>query len=703
MGRTNVFLVLAFMMLALACTPRSREVVVRETGRIVDAEGRAALLEVRQNGDLLFDSSISSVDSLTPGSTLVMEPTPGAPYGLCRKIVDRAEAGGTVTLTTEPGQLWEVIQNGGFELEEHLDPVDLAVMDPARGFDISVGYVLIDTDGDLLTTNDQVRFEGAALLDVGHRLRWQLFDAGGLFDDLNPFDSFELEFEASVGIEEDLSLSIVAAPVGIVDHEVRAYHYPFPPKTIFVGPVPVVLTPQLTVDVGARGEFFGKGYEMGARQWFVAKLGAKCDPGCDAISRLEEGFEAGAGAMAPGDSPFSADLEGYVRVTYDLLVYGVAGPFGSLEPHLSLDARYPRRPAWDLDGGLVALGGVKVSPLGISWDAELFRDTWDLAESGNNPPAIEIYAPAPDATLLVGTPVEIRAQARDLEQGLGCCRIDVRSDVDGDLGSTTDGRIMATFDTPGPRTLVATAEDADGVRTETSVEVSAVNVPPDITFLSPSDGSFKPRGAPFLLQVRAIDANEPGGRIPCGNGVFGGGGAGADLPRDLCDLDDDGVGFAVLGSNGAQTITVTATDREGSTDAESIDIQVVDPPANYFPEVGVTSPTAGFEVNANTTTVPLQATVYDHDDSSISYLWRVNWNCDRQLNSCASSAIVTSGTLLGTNVLPGVVQLYTWSPHDHLPIPSCGSRYDARLDWDFDGTANGVGGQLWFAVSRPPC
>lgn len=698
---------LAIAALLGACTPRSEKVVVRESGRILGPDTRDALLEVRPDGVLVFDAGAPQLDELTVGTTLVTEPTAAAPYGLCRKVVGRDDSGATVALLTEPGMLWEVIQNGGFEADIQLDAVDLAIANPDRGFDVPLGFLVYDRDGNPDTHDDQIRVDGGARLDLGWGVRWKIFDAGGLFDDLNPFDAFDLEFEAKVGVDEDVNVQFVIGPIGDVSSEVEAYAYHFEPITFYVGPVPVVLTPIATVDLGAKGEVWGSTNVFSAHQWFGAQLGARCDDGgCSAIKTLSSGFEGGAGTLTPTSSVYSDDVSGYARVTYELLVYGAAGPFGSLEPSLDLHSSYPHDPVWDLDGGVVGRAGLKISPLGLSWEREVFSEDWDIAESPNNPPVVSFSFPKPHASVLVGAEVHLDGWARDLEEGSSCCTVAFSSNVDGALGdSDVYGDLDVVFDTPGPRTLTATVRDRHGATASATVDIDVLNVPPDVTIAAPWDGQTRYRGIPFLVRGYVTDANEASGTVPCQRGSFSGGGSGDTLPGTLCDLNADGVGTAVFTHGGTNTLTLTASDPEGATDSETIEVFIAEPPADIPPDVVVLSPEPGFELAWLTSALELSAQVYDPDSSSLEYDWRVNWSCQPEFNFCADSATITSGTLSGTDglALPGAVQSFQWSPFSHLPSPGCGGRYPARLDWSFDGATTGMGGQMWFTVSKPPC
>ncbi|MBX2800807.1 MAG: hypothetical protein KTR31_24210 [Myxococcales bacterium] len=697
------------------CTKRSEEVVVRDTARILDLATHGALMEMRPNGELVFDASSPQVADLTEGTTLLMEASDVVPMGLIRKVVSAEESGGLVTLQTEPGMLWSVIQNGGFEEEFTLEAADLALMDPMRGIDMDLGFVIADADGDLTTTGDQVRVDGSVIFNAGWNVGWKIFDSGGLFDDLNPFDAFDLEFEASVGIEEDVEVEFVAAPLNDLDVQTRAYEHYFEPKTFWVGPVPVVITPRVTVDVGVRGRVQGATHHFGAHQWFVAKLGARCDTdGCSTIKRLDDGFDTSAGAATPSVQGYSSSVDGYAEVSMDLLVYGVAGPYGTLQPYVGMDARVPSRPAWELEGGIRATAGLEVSPLGLDWDAELFDESWALAEAGNHPPEIRVSRPLPDTSFLVNVPVEFSASALDMEEGFACCTPTFRTDVDGDLGSPdVFGTVEHTFATPGPRVVTASVTDADGETTSVAVPFEITNVPPDVSIAAPSNEETRYRGVPFLVHAAVVDGSEPSGTVPCADATFSGGAVGDLLPASMCQADANGLTGARFENLGVYDLTLTAVDSYGAVDAETVSLTIVEPMGDLRPDVTILSPKHGAQILAGQNSVLVEAHVFDGDDDEVSYNWSTSWggaDCTPWDNVCTNNANITFGTLQGANAFdpngaepPGVTQTYDWAIFSTLPGPSCGETYYARINYSFSGATNGRAGWYWITVSQPPC
>ena len=80
----------------------------------------------------------------------------------------------------------------------------------------------------------------------------------------------------------------------------------------------------------------------------------------------------------------------------------------------------------------------------------------------NDAPTIKIVSPSNGAKVAFGAfkRITFTANTDDLEDGHNCCNVTWRSDKDGIMG--TGRTIQFDFDTPGMRTITATAEDDGG-------------------------------------------------------------------------------------------------------------------------------------------------------------------------------------------------------------------------------------------------
>jgi subtilisin family serine protease len=137
---------------------------------------------------------------------------------------------------------------------------------------------------------------------------------------------------------------------------------------------------------------------------------------------------------------------------------------------------------------------------------------------GNSPPAVQITQPIDGEEIPVGTPYQVRATATDPNEPggqLDCERLEWTSSVVDDPFPQSGCRAEVTFDTPGPRTLTATATDPRGATATDSVQVSVAGAPPEepspqVEILNPADGATivnKPGG----LLALTWQATDPAG------------------------------------------------------------------------------------------------------------------------------------------------------------------------------------------------
>lgn len=185
---------------------------------------------------------------------------------------------------------------------------------------------------------------------------------------------------------------------------------------------------------------------------------------------------------------------------------------------------------------------------------------------------------------LLNVPARLAITPIDVEDPFPCCTVAWTSSVDGDLGA--GWAVEHVFTTLGARTVTVTVTDSGGKTTTKSAVVSVINEAPTVALTSPADGATAYRTAQVLLRAQASDRNEPNEALDCSRLSWTSSvGTDAGFPVTGCLLR---VAFA---SNGQRTLTVTATDPQGATDAASVTVTVVDPPANLPPLAQITSPT----------------------------------------------------------------------------------------------------------------
>lgn len=696
--------------------PTSRAPVVRDNVRILDESLRDAIVGVDAQGTLVL-SNTSAVPEWSVGDIIVSAPTPVLPLGMLRKIVTLTPNGTGLTVETDPAYLYQVFKEATLDANVKFDPVDL-LQQPRTGYpraELSLGHVIKDLDGNLATTNDQIRLNGNFSLDIDAGLHWQIFDASKIFDDLNPFDSIDLELGLSAGVVEDVNVSLTL-PGGNYDgvHEIEVADYWYATQVIMVGPVPVTITPRIRVvaGVGASGSVVPQ--TLGAHQWFNFSVGAECSiqEGCGAHKNFGgPGFDV-SGPNLSAQHPFAFGINGYIEARPEILFYWSAGPYVTLEPNVLLTAASPGSPIWDLNGGMYSSIGIAASIFDLDWSTTVIDESWNISEASNTPPTIKIVSPKNNAKVQLNAPVQFFVSHYDLEQGGACCTVQLVSDIDGPLGNANNlGVLWQTFSTSGARHITATVTDSGGTPATASIDIVVQNAPPDATITQPWPNATYYRSVPFIILGSAKDANEPNGTLPCSSIVWGAQGANATIPTNRCGAATDGTQIATFHSNGARSLTLTATDSQSASDIATVNFSIVDPPSNIPPNVVVLEPnTENLSINADGTGQQnLKIRVFDPDDATVDYTWRAYWYCLPGTKICQNDFLFLSGSLGGASNQSGgqlgAVKADVWDVFSTLPNASCGSSYDAYLEIFVDGAPGSGQTQIGFPfrVTSSPC
>ena len=129
--------------------------------------------------------------------------------------------------------------------------------------------------------------------------------------------------------------------------------------TLWIGPVPVVLTLVLTFQVGSEGSVH-VGVSAGVQQELNATYGLKyANQAWSPVTDFSNTY-----TYTPPTIDAGLDLKGYASARLSVLAYGLAGMDAALEAYLKLEADPCANPWWQLYGGLRAPVGVRVDLFG---------------------------------------------------------------------------------------------------------------------------------------------------------------------------------------------------------------------------------------------------------------------------------------------------------------------------------------------------
>jgi hypothetical protein len=628
--------------------PEPTPVIVRDNTRVLGADGRALLASFDlSTGALAFSGTTPQLAALKAGDILASEPTPAAPYGLLRKIVSVTPQGAGLALATTPGSLREAIVQGDLAAQGHLSPSDLTAFAPAQpgilarpesiGFDVPYSLVLHDGDGNLSTTGDQLRLTGSAGFDIGYSVSMG-FKAS--YDP--PFDvDLSTKFIAILYIQQHAGIGFEST--GAVDfaHEVPLGTYSFTPITFFVGPVPVVLVPTVTVSAEASGHMGAK-LSFGADETLTIQAGVSKDygQGFKPVFDVIPAATATAPTLvatypAPGFS-----MHGGVKARGSLRLYGLVGPFAELEADAYLLGGIGNAPPWQIRGGITGRVGVEVDLLfwEYDWSQDILGKYWDIAQAtGNTAPVMGNITPAQGTAVQLGQPIELFAVAGDVEDGWFCCTKSWTSDKEGALGTESSG-MKHVFQVPGTHTLTVVATDSGGAHAVGTTTIQVLDTPPVVTLAKPAPGFTWYRGVSLLLDGWATDGNQSCATLA----LHWSSSAGDAMPAASCA----NAVKATFATNGTRNLTLTAVDDQGKSDAKTVSITIVDPPANIPPDVAIVEPAPGASI-LDYQTFTVTADIFDADNAALTYSLSVsNAFGVKQLASGSVPGNATLGTTL---------------------------------------------------------
>lgn len=361
--------------------PSTTKVLSEDTTRyLASMSGEGAVLTFWQTTPELL--------ALTPGDIVVGGVGPVARYGFLRRVTSVSPADGGVIVTTGAASLKDAIRQGSVRVtrqltrdqldRETLAPgvrvgqEDAARVDLARHVFNLDNAVVYDHDNNPFTVRDQIRATGrvSVTISVDYAV-----DIG------QDTESLELIVDDSEDLRFDAQFDFV-----LPRQSRQIAHHVYTPWTVMIGPVPVVIVPVLSLQVGVEG-----------RLSVDLSVGVTHDgAGTAGLRRFGDGriepygeFESNFSPIQPAVSG-DLSLKAFAGPRLALRLYGATGYglFGELDAYLRLTATVvvpPVEPWWQLFGGLELATGYltatedhygPVIPLGLEEE---------LASSGVDP------------------------------------------------------------------------------------------------------------------------------------------------------------------------------------------------------------------------------------------------------------------------------------------------------------------------------
>ena len=359
--------------------------VISDKAKVLDPGSMGALRAVTAGGTMTFAGETAQLGHVHVGDVLLAAPAANFPGGICRKVTAVTDQGGGLQVTTAQATLSDVIDEGEVAFSKRIATSDLSPQgvvapgvrlitgpappgvlpgSPGREFTDGIGF-------DITTTiAGTAEVEGDVWLDPTTYLDWNIGWTG-----LN-----SAVFTQTLATTTDLSVSLKAS----IDKEIKQeiYKEPLAIITIMVGPLPVVITPEFEVYVGASGKATA-GITAGLSINTETSVGVSYD-GKDWHHTETATHEI---TWKKPQLFGGLELKGFVGAGLSFKLYDVVGPYAKLELFEKLEADTSDDPWWTLKAGLDAEIGVKVEALDITlaevgYTLHLFEFVIDQAGSG---------------------------------------------------------------------------------------------------------------------------------------------------------------------------------------------------------------------------------------------------------------------------------------------------------------------------------
>jgi uncharacterized protein (TIGR02145 family) len=334
------------------------------TTTIIPQDSGTAILSYDTAGTVVLGESSVYAQGIAVGDIIIGQNDALAPNGFLRKVTSKTLQGTSIVLETEDATMAEAFEemsiNETWQLRpsdvrsaQLLDGVGLRAPQEGNTFSVSLNCVFYDQDGNLGTTNDQIRLSGeysfTAVMFVVTDINW-----------------FTLrKFETGIQTNQTASVTLTSSLQWTLEEERTLAVLPLAP--VPVGGV-VWLTPTLTVKAYLDADLTitfvtGISYTQESRYGFGYANNAYYN-----IGTATKNF-----TYTPPQLTAEFNLEPAVSLDLACLIYGVAGPYagGKLGLHFQSDLSADLCMAdltFDLNAILYATVGARCSILGQGFD-----------------------------------------------------------------------------------------------------------------------------------------------------------------------------------------------------------------------------------------------------------------------------------------------------------------------------------------------
>jgi len=348
-----------------SCNGSNGSTTIPESTKVLDETTLNYLSGASVNSStLVFENTTDQLSSLSVGDVIVSGVSEATPYGLLRKVTNIVADGNQMTVETVAATLedaiqdctidtnWRLQSDGNFAplgSNEAINALGESVEALATGFYLQLDdVVLYDNDGNLDTRGDQITADLSVNLNIDVDIGWTI----------SWFRMTEAHFQSTISVTSEVETSCTVAVLEI-HPKLEVYRQYLAPFTVMVGPVPVVILPMLSINIGLDGEV-SAGITAGVTANAELTAGVQyADENWSPIASFSTSFDWQEPSLTAG-----CKVKVFAGPQLSLLLYGEAGPYIEVRGYLELDADIFRTPWWELYGGLEADVGFKVEAMG---------------------------------------------------------------------------------------------------------------------------------------------------------------------------------------------------------------------------------------------------------------------------------------------------------------------------------------------------
>jgi photosystem II stability/assembly factor-like uncharacterized protein len=374
-----LMLITGLILFSTGCKPDEEEndpadlstPIIAENTRVLDAQTREKISDIDTSNYTFTLSEHSHLSSdLKAGDIIVDDTSSLAPYGYMRRITNINDSKGDVVIQTEQAKLTEAVRQGTINFNSGtVNKSDIQRIKLAEGVELSQDkFTVFDFNYNktIQTGNGSLEISGNTSLSMD----FYFYMSWGF--DFWSMDVYLARFGTGVNINQKASIITIAENGLTFDEEIPIASFYFSPYVVWVGFVPVVFVPKVSLYIDANGEITGV-ITASASEEYVGKIGVKYtdDDGWENVNQnsITTNF-------TPPNLDLEANFETHLTAEMSLLLYGIVGPFVNMSGCTEIGSTLYNSGNWKLfyNVGSMVSAGMTVDILGT----DLYSDRYCL-------------------------------------------------------------------------------------------------------------------------------------------------------------------------------------------------------------------------------------------------------------------------------------------------------------------------------------